>query len=298
MLSEPKSNRTENQQGQKRVTKILSRRPYVESENPNLKQNGPRKQTKILSRKTPHEPENLTEKQQAPRKQTKTLKEKSGDTENHYESSNADNRSRKYTTRKGLLVHDPFLKNFDSEQFSKWFDTTNLQFRSVKDILREGSLVSKIRANKPEVVYIHAGFGDLLDKTEGEVLLDQYKQLIYKLLESTDTKVCISMMIPVAGYPQLNSKLRQINTRVSEFISQLRNQHKYLNRVFTSNNDSIGGYIERRVGPKGASITLGERGQKLLWLRVKDSLKRSLGITQFRRRPENETYSRKNTHHE
>jgi hypothetical protein len=111
-------------------------------------------------------------------------------------------------TRKCLIVHDPFLKHFDKDKFTSWLEITYLQFRSIREILREGTLVSKITASSPEVVYIHAGFGDLLDKTEGDDLIDQYKQLIYKLLEDTKTNVCISTMIPVPGYPQFNSKLR------------------------------------------------------------------------------------------
>jgi hypothetical protein len=240
-------------------------------------------------------------KQNEAKGRTKILKRKSVESETPNKPTPTDNvNARKYTTRKCFIIHDPFLKNFDPKQFSKWFDTTNLHVRSIKDIIHAGSLVSKIKASNPEAVYIHAGFGDLTDNTEGDNLLDQYKQLLYKLLESTKTKICVSMMIPVTGYPQLNSRLRQINTEVSKFITQLRSQHRYENRIFTVNNNSIGGYIDRKVGKNGASVTLCERGQKLLYLRVKDGLQRSLGIipSHRRRRSDSTTHPRKDENHD
>ena len=164
--------------------------------------------------------------------------------------------------------------------------------------MREGTLSSKTTASSSEVVYIHAGFGDLLDKTEGDDLIDQFKQLINKLLEDIKARVCISTMIPVPGYPQFNSKLRQINTKVSDFISELGKQQKYRNRVLTNINDSLGGYINRKTCPGRTSISLSKRGQKLLLLGVKDGLQRSLGITQRRPRSENDTITRNHTDHE
>ncbi|KAL5247950.1 hypothetical protein ACHWQZ_G017200 [Mnemiopsis leidyi] len=146
----------------------------------------------------------------------------------------------RYRTRKCLIVHDPFLKHFDADRFSQWFDVTSVQYNSISDILNKGSLTSKINALSPEVVYLHIGFGDLLNKTEGDSITDMYKQLTYKLLESTKAKICISLMIPVLGYPKTNSTLKQINKIVSDFITQLRNQPKYGKRIFTSNNDALG----------------------------------------------------------
>ena len=203
----------------------------------------------------------------------------------------------RYRTHKCMIVHDPFLKDFDSEKFSKWFDVTNIQFYSLNEILSKGALVSKIKASKPEIIYLHAGFGDLLNKTKGDSIVEMYKQLIYKLLETSEVKICISLMIPVLGYPETNSKLKQINKCVSDFISQVRNQPKYTNRIFTSNNDVVGGFINRSVGPKGATVNLSDRGQKKMWIKVKDCLQRSLGHTPLRQHHRRNS-TRNNTQYE
>ena len=202
------------------------------------------------------------------------------------EDSSTPNISR-YRTHKCMIVHDPFLKDFDTGKFSKWFDVSNVQFYSLNEILSKGTLFSKIKASSPEIIYLHVGFGDLINKTKGDTIVDMYKQLIYKLLENSEVKICMSLMIPVLGYPETNSKLKQINRCVSDFISQVRNQPKYRNRIFTGNNDVIGGFVNRAVGSKGATVNLSEQGQKKMWIKIKDGLQRSLGHTplhQYRKR--------------
>ena len=75
----------------------------------------------------------------------------------HKQRGNVENASTpnisRYRTHKCMIVHDPFIKDFDSEKFSKWFDVTNIQFYSLNEILSKGSLVSKIKASKPEIIY-------------------------------------------------------------------------------------------------------------------------------------------------
>ena len=206
-----------------------------------------------------------------------------------------------HRTHKCMIVHDPFLRNFDAERFSQWFDVTRIQFHSINEILKKGSLISKINALSPEIVYLHIGFsfGDLLSKTEGNSIIDMYKQLIYKLLESSKAKICISLMIPVLGYPETNSRLKQINKIVSDFITQLRNQTRYEDRIFTGNNDSLSGFVNKTSGPHGVTVALNERGQKKLFIKMRDCLQRSLGHTNPRRNKGGRNdYSRNNLHYE
>ncbi|KAL5255208.1 hypothetical protein ACHWQZ_G014597 [Mnemiopsis leidyi] len=204
-----------------------------------------------------------------------------------------------YRTHKCMIVHDPFLRNFDAERFSQWFDVTRIQLHSINEILKKGSLISKINALSPEIVYLHIGFDDLLNRTEGNSIIDMYKQLIYKLLESSKAKICISLMIPVLGYPESNSRLKQINKIVSDFITQLRNQTRYEDRIFTGNNDSLSGFVNKTSGPHGVTVALNERGQKKLFIKMRDCLQRSLGHMNPRRNKGGRTdYSRNNLHYE
>ena len=303
-MTQSMTNRKENQSSRTTIAETIGKGSKVDSSErptaPIPPENRGEGSRKVLL-KTPivFPQANNTGSNQGQKKITKIIPRKSGSSKGSNDPTNDDYKSNRYSSRKCFIVHDPFLRHFNPEKFSSWFDTTSLQYRTTKDILREGTLVSKVKARKPEVVFIHTGFGDLLDKTTaGEDLLDNYKQLVYNLLENTTTRVCISTMIPVTGYPQLNSKLRQINTLISEFISQLRKQQKYKNRVYTTNNDSLGGYIDRSTGSNGVSIVLSERGKKLFVLRVKDSLQRSLGIIPDRPRSESHDNTRNNKYNE
>ena len=184
-----------------------------------------------------------------------------------------------YCTYKCLIVHDAYFDKFEKDKFSRNFDISRLKENSAESTIKNGNLISRIKAVKPETVVIHVGFGDVLCNTEGNTLINNFKKIIYNVLENTSTKLCVSLMIPVPGYPETNSRLRQINTSLREFISCERTSHKYKDRLFTTNNDSLGGYIERRINDSGkACIQLSERGQSRLWLRLRDSLQRSVGI--------------------
>ena len=187
--------------------------------------------------------------------------------------------------RKCLIAYDNLFNDFDSDRFSGQFEINKYRAFSVDDILSKGSLVSKVRNLKPEVVLLHVGHHDIFWlRTSADDLISKYKQVIYKLLESTEAKICISLIIPVPGYPNLNETIQIVNDRLSSLISKLRTDSrlKYGGRIFTSSNDQLGGYITRGTDSHGVTIFLSEGGKRKAWLLLKDALQRSLGLIRDR----------------
>ena len=113
-------------------------------------------------------------------------------------------------------------------------------------------------------------------KVSADNLFNKYKQTVYNILESTTAKLCLSTIIPIPGYPRLNEEIESFNGLLSTFVSNLRSGQKYRNRVFTSCNKNLGGFINRGTGKNGVELSLSERGQRKAWLTFRDSLERAL----------------------
>ena len=109
--------------------------------------------------------------------------------------------------------------------------------------------------------------------------MENYKKLIYDLLESTPTKVCISSIIPIPGYPDLDRDIGRTNKEVVDFVTSLRKSAAYKDRIFCSSNNRVGGYVTREVGSHGIELFVGDRGRRILWLTLKDSIRRCLAQT-------------------
>ena len=54
-----------------------------------------------------------------------------------------------YSTHKCLLIHDPWLRNFQREKFSKWFDIERLEVNSLFDLMRSGTLLDTVSKFNP-----------------------------------------------------------------------------------------------------------------------------------------------------
>jgi hypothetical protein len=194
--------------------------------------------------------------------------------------------------RKCLLVYDELLNEFDSNKFSSWFDVNTYRALSVDDLLTKGGLVSKIKNLKPEVVAIHTGFQDLhWHKISADDLLNKYKQLIYKILEGTTAKLCISLIVPIPGQPRLDEEIDKFNSLMLSFLATLRLDAKYRNRVFSSCNKRLGGFITRETGKHGIRLFLSERGLRKAWLILRDSLQWCLNIKGARERKSHQLHS-------
>ena len=157
-------------------------------------------------------------------------------------------------------------------------------------------LVAKIKNVSYETVFLHVGLQDLhWLKTTPEDLHNKYKQLIYKLLETTNTRICVSQIIPIKGYPYLNERIQQVNEMMFSLISSIRLTYEYKKRIFTSCNDNLANLMTRTVGSHGIELTLSPEGKRKMWLLVKDSLQRTLGLNRDRIRKLNiSRYTNKN----
>ena len=209
-------------------------------------------------------------------------------------TSSGNSTTSSFRTRKCLIIHDPYFSNFDRNKFSKWFDVELLSFKTLHDVVTSKSLPAKVKEINPEAVFLHAGQTDILNKTDGNTVLKDIKGLIKNLLDHTASKICVSLIIPVLGIPDVNSVIKQVNRELTLHISDLRKQQALKDRLFTSNNDSVSGFITRSVGSYGVELTLNKRGERKLWLHLKDGLNRSLDLIPTKHRSKNTTMNNSN----
>ena len=177
-----------------------------------------------------------------------------------------------------LLVHDTFHSDFNAHRFTRRFNMSFLRMSRLNQVLQSGCVTRKIKQLKPAVTVLHIGHQDLWDGKSVDDVLESIKILTHKVLEETETRLCISLVIPVSGYSQLTEKINDFNWRVSRFIRTTRSILKYQDRLYSTDNNRLGDYTKRSVGATGVEMKLNERGNELLWLRLRDSIDRTLGV--------------------
>ena len=181
--------------------------------------------------------------------------------------------------RKCLIVHDHFFEDFASSKFTSAFYIDRHKVKSISSILSRGGLISKARNLKSDLIYIHAGLEDLYkNKTTPKDLIANYKKLVYDLLESTSAKVCVSLMIPIPGLPDINEDISYVNKEVSNFVSYLRRRGNFADRIYCSCNERLGGFVTRLTNSQNRDLSINENGKRLLWLRLKDCFYRCLDL--------------------
>ena len=180
-------------------------------------------------------------------------------------------------TRKCVVIHDAHFNTFDESRFTKRFDVKRIEYDTAVSASRDQNLVKRVSEINPEAIYIHLGQLDVLKKTPGNTILDGMKKILDDLTKATSAKICVSQIIPLPGYPQVSSTIRQINSELSEYVKSKNNASLDI-KLCTQNNDNLGGFIQRSVGPQGVLLGLDERGARKLWLHLRDGLFRSLDI--------------------
>ena len=152
-----------------------------------------------------------------------------------------------------------------------------MKMSRLKNILQAGSLVSKIKRTKPSVTILHVGHQELWEGKKAEDILNDTKQLIYKILENTETKLCMSLVIPVTCYEILNTKIKDYNAGLGQFVTFIRKQGVHSGRLFTADNRKLGNHVTRAVSAHGADVNLTPKGENLLWLILRDTIDRVAG---------------------
>lgn len=131
--------------------------------------------------------------------------------------------------------------------------------------------------SKSDMIILHVGHKDLWIGHKTKDVIKDLKEIISELLSHTETRVCISLIIPGSGqYPRLEKEVSIVNKAIAEHISSLRKDKRFSNRVFTANNNRLREFMSKDVGPNGTQLTLSSKGKNLLWLRLRDNMTRSL----------------------
>ena len=153
--------------------------------------------------------------------------------------------------------------------------------------------------HNPEAIFIHLGQGDIWKKLEPENIAGYAKQMMWKLLSDTEASICYSLLIPVNDSAHHQAAVKVINDSISSFVTEIRKNSSFRDRIFTSNNNVLSGHLQFSTGPHGKKVDLTERGQAKFWLMMRDSLRRTLKLTnnQDRKRTTTKT-SRNQVHHE
>ena len=185
----------------------------------------------------------------------------------------------RYETRKCVVIHDPYFDKFDKNKFTKWFDITTFRYETLEAAKTEKSLQSKINKVHPEVIFLHVGQADLLNKTEGNKVVADLKYMIDTLSVTTTAKICTSLIIPLEVVPQVKSVITQVNREIANYITDLREKEGGKEKFFTQSNDELRVLIRKSTGSHGIVVSLTDRGQKKLWLHLKDALNRCMKIT-------------------
>ena len=107
------------------------------------------------------------------------------------------------------------------------------------------------------------------------------KKLINNLLEIEGIKLCLSQIIPLEDIAQVKSVIRQVNRELSSFMTEMRRTDGNEKKIFTQNNDALGGFIFRTTGRHGVVVALNDWGKRKLWLHLKDGLNRTLQLAPF-----------------
>ena len=181
-----------------------------------------------------------------------------------------------YSTRKCMVIHDPYFKDFDKNKFSKWYDITTRKYETLLQTKRDPALLAEIQKLSPAVVFLHIGQADVLNRTPGNTVVADLTWIIKEILSKTSAKVCVSLMIPLDCIPQAKSVISQVNREVSKLITDLRQTKMGSSRIFTLNNDVLGDFITRTTSSNGTVVSLNNRGRRKLWLHLRDGLSRAL----------------------
>jgi hypothetical protein len=174
-----------------------------------------------------------------------------------------------------LLIHDSNFDHFNPKLFNSQFNVHCLKVDSYEDVTKKKKLLNNtIKRLKPECIYVHTGITDLLKKKSGLVsIVEEFSE---HLLNTTKAQICFSGLIPSSNDKALNERINIVNKDVEDYVSWLH-KHKpdVKGRIFTFKNDSIG---DQNLHTRNEGFKLKERGQKMLWVRLREGMRKTMRL--------------------
>ena len=190
--------------------------------------------------------------------------------------SSSDGRPRNtYKQHTVLLIHDENFESFDPKRFNSQFNVHCLKVDSYAKLLKATKrLNNTIDRLKPDCIYIHLGINDLLKSKSAPT--GYVKELSEHLLTKTKAQICFSGLIPSSNDADLNKKIKIANVDTRDYISWLHEKKpNSKERIFTFTNDRIS---DQNTYSVNTGFKLGERGQKMLWIRLREGLKKTMRL--------------------
>ena len=199
---------------------------------------------------------------------------------------------KEYRRHTALLIHDELFDDFNPCLFNNQFNVHRLRTKSFEDLSNKTrQLNNTLKRLRPDCIYIHTGINDVLKRKAG--VTSHVVELSDHLLKSTKAQICFSLMIPSTNDSTLNSKINKVNSEIVDYMRWLhRNKPSTKNRIFSFTSDSLESY-KYNMFSKNDGFNLRERGQKLLWLRLREGLRKTMRIARTNR--QSESRSRRKT---
>ena len=196
-------------------------------------------------------------------------------------NGNQNRRSRSSTYRRYtvLLIHDDNFDKFNPQSFTSQFNVHQFKVASLEDLEKKKRLLNeKLKKLKPDCVYIHLGINDLLKRKcipSGSI-----HDLASFLLDNCEAQICFSLLIPTANDNTMNQRIIAVNNEMRSNVSWFhKNNESARSRIFTYNNDQVGNLNSYSIN---TGFDLKDRGEKLLYLRLREGLKKTLRIPRQR----------------
>ena len=146
-------------------------------------------------------------------------------------------------------------------------------------------LNNTIKRLRPECIYIHTGGNDFLKKKSS--LVSNVKELYEHLLKTTEAQICFSALIPSSNNSSINKRICVVNEETRNHVSWLHEHRPDVkDRTFTFSDDKIG---DQNSYSFNTGFELRQRGQKMLWLRLREGLRKTLRLPRISYHDNNKT---------
>ena len=185
-----------------------------------------------------------------------------------------------------LLIHDESFDEFDPRRFNSQFNVHCFKADSYSYMLKKSKkLNNTIKRLRPECIYIHTGGNDFLKKKSS--LVSNVKELYEHLLKTTEAQICFSALIPSSNNSSINERIHVVNEETRNHVSWLhKHRPDVKDRIFTFSNDKIG---DQNSYSFNTGFELRQRGQKMLWLRLREGLRKTLRLPRISYHDNNKT---------